>query len=129
MDGVMTRGLWLCALFVASLASAQTLRDPTLPPAAVMTPGASGTEAEGELRLEAIRHTRGGGAQALINGQLVKVGETVAGRRLTRIGEGEVWLRQGEEREVLRLAPSVDKTMKTNRNNRPETRERARGGA
>ena len=129
---VMRRGLLLVlalvpALSVSGFAQAQALRDPTLPPASVLAPD-SHDVTSGELRLEGIRRLPGKAPLAMINGQMLKVGDEIAGRRLVRIGESEVRLMNGQDRETLSLAPAVEKQMKSNRNARPAAPAKAGSG-
>jgi hypothetical protein len=104
------------------------LRDPTLPPAAFSAGQTEILAGEGELRLEAVRRTSGGKAEALINGEFRRVGDEAAGRKVLRIGEAEVVLKSGDQRETLRMSPGVEKTMNTNRKDRPGAEQSARGG-
>lgn len=117
----------ITALCLAAGAAAQALRDPTLPPPGVLAPAAGDAYGD-ELRLEAIRRLPGKPPLALINGQLLKVGEEIAGRRLLRIGDAEVMLQAGDQKETVRLAPAVEKIMKTNRASRPVARGHTGGG-
>ncbi len=124
------RLLLISILCLPVLAMAQVLRDPTQPPASVVSPQAGMSDGlAGDLRLDGIRRQSGKSPLAVISGQLYKVGDQVAGRKLIRIGESEITLANGDEREVLRLAPAVDKIMKTNRSNRPAARGNAGSGA
>lgn len=131
MDFLMTsRLLYLLMLVLPSLVMAQTtMRDPTLPPAA-FSAGQSDTGATAdEFRLEAIRRPRNGQAEALINGEFWRVGQMLGARKIIRIGESEVVLRGGGGLdETLRMSPSVEKIMKTNRKDRPGAGTSARGG-
>jgi hypothetical protein len=117
----------VACLPLLALAQGQ-LRDPTMPPAAFLSGQVEMQAGESELRLEAVRRTPGGKAEALINGEFRRVGDEVAGRKLVRIGEAEVVLKSGDQRETLRMAPGVEKTMNTNRKDRPGAEQSARGG-
>lgn len=93
---------------VAGGAGAQTIGDPTQPPAAGSM-GADATQAPSGPVLQAIvleRHRK----FAVINGNTVKLGEEFEGARLTRITVSEVTLKNGTETTVLKLFPDVTKT-------------------
>jgi MSHA biogenesis protein MshK len=96
-------------------AGAQALPDPTRPPAAV-TPAlaAQGNAATGpQLQSILIARAAGGRHVAVIDGETVRLGETFHGAKVARIGENEVELVRGGERQVLRLyaelAPGRDR--------------------
>ncbi|CAK0742002.1 MSHA biogenesis protein MshK [Gammaproteobacteria bacterium] len=54
---------------------------------------------------------------AIINGQIVKVGDSVSGTRLIRIEGDEVILARGDEREILKLFPNLDRNSLSGRKN------------
>jgi MSHA biogenesis protein MshK len=93
------------ALLAASGAGAQALQDPTRPPAAATpTPVASGSVSAGpQLQSILIARAAGGRHVAVIDGETVRLGETFHGAKVARIGENEVVLVRGGERQVLRL--------------------------
>jgi MSHA biogenesis protein MshK len=89
-------------------AAAQDLQDPTRPPAtlAALTsaPTASGAASAGpQLQTILIGRAAGGRQLAVIDGETVQIGDTFRGARVTRIGDNEVELARGRERQVLRL--------------------------
>jgi MSHA biogenesis protein MshK len=86
-------------------AQAQALQDPTRPPAAAMAPSAAPAAASNAPRLQSILVGReaGGRRLAVIDGETVRLGEQFHGARVTRIGDNEVELVRGKERQVLRL--------------------------
>jgi len=118
MAGGMTRRAlpWLTALFAAlPLAAAtaqaqglaQGLVDPTRPAWAAGQPGAveeapAGTQLQSVLISSRRR-------LAVINGATVPLGGMVGEARLVKISETEVVLKKGEETEVLKLYPGIDK--------------------
>jgi MSHA biogenesis protein MshK len=99
--------LFLLAVMAASQAQAQALQDPTRPPAAAMAAAASPTAAAAASspRLQTILVGReaGGRHLAVIDGETVRLGEEFHGARVARIGDNEVELVRGKERQVLRL--------------------------
>ena len=103
------------ALLAASGAGAQALQDPTRPPAAATpTLAAEGNVATGpQLQSILIARTAGGRHVAVIDGETVRLGETFHGAKVARIGENEVELVRGGERQVVRLyaelAPGRDR--------------------
>jgi len=115
--------LLLTGVLSATLAWAGALRDPTLPPstfAAAATDGAP--VAEQPLVLEGIKRPRSGAATALINGEVLQIGAMIRGLRLVAIRETEVVLEGEQGRELLRLAPAVEKRMPIQVNRRPQER-------
>jgi MSHA biogenesis protein MshK len=94
------------ALLVAHGAGAQALQDPTKPPAAMAAPveAGGGSVASGpQLQSILIGRAAGGRHVAVIDGETVRLGETFHGAKVARIGENEVVLVRGGERQVLRL--------------------------
>lgn len=94
---------WLCMLGVSLPLLAQSLRDPTVPPAAV-TPSAPGDAARtltvqpGAVALL----VREGVPYLVVGTRLYGKGQNVGPARIERISETEVWLR---ENGVLRKVP------------------------
>lgn len=92
-------------------AFAQTvLRDPTRPPASVLTPVAASPEAtRGGPRLQSILVARhpGGRHVAVIDGKTVRQGELLDGARLERVSDTEVVLVKGKTVQVLKLFPAA----------------------
>ena len=89
---------------------AQTLADPTKPPAVLGVQGGAG-DGDGETgnpaapRLQSILVSRepGGRRVAVINGEMVRQGMKVGDAIVERVGETEVVLRRGKARETLKL--------------------------
>jgi MSHA biogenesis protein MshK len=94
------------ALLFAAGAQAAALQDPTRPPAAaVLSSGGGQGSASTGPRLQSILVAReaGGRHVAVIDGETVRLGEQFHGARVARIGDNEVELVRGAERQVLRL--------------------------
>lgn len=97
-------------------AAAQSLRDPTRPPAAMMqgasaAAGASAPASTGpQLQSILIAREPGGRHVAVIDGDTVRLGETYKGARVTRMSANEVELVRGRERRVLKLNPNAAPT-------------------
>lgn len=96
----------ITAVLYSASSSAQIVHDPTRPPSGVES--ASGVAAEGGAALQSVLISPTLKA-AIINGQMVKVGEMVGSARLVRVTESEAVLREGNEVQVLRMYPSVEK--------------------
>jgi len=98
-------GAAFLALLCAAGAKAQALQDPTKPPVAA-TPVAAGPVAASsgpQLQSILIGRAAGGRHLAVIDGETVRPGDTFHGAKVARIGENEVELVRGGERQVLRL--------------------------
>jgi len=99
----------LSALAFAWLpAAAQSLADPTRPPALLDTGRAGGLE-DGLPRLQSvlISPRAGGRHVAVIDGETVRLGDSFRGARVARMTQTEVELVRGRERQVLRLETLV----------------------
>lgn len=98
-----------CALALAP-ARAQTLDDPTRPPAALLAPaadaGAPAVASKPVLQSVLLGRGQDGRRVAVIDGQIVRVGGAVGGYVLASVGATEAVLVRGKEREVLKLYPS-----------------------
>jgi MSHA biogenesis protein MshK len=100
--------LFLCATVLAPQgAYGQQLRDPTRPPV-FMVPGGPAAARESDLVLQTVLISPERRA-AIINGQLLRLGESIAGMQLMSISEGEVQLRGRGESRTLHLFPAIDK--------------------
>jgi MSHA biogenesis protein MshK len=98
--------LAVCAPFAA----AQALRDPTRPPINFGRTGEGGIvsrsrDAEWVLQSVLLSPER---RYAIINGEVLSLGGSVAGAELVAIREGEVTLRAGGALRTVRLFPDVD---------------------
>lgn len=101
---------WFAAALVAlplSIAQAQVLVDPTRPPMSVDRPGAV-EEAPPASQLQSILIS-GRRRLAVINGNTVALGDRIGEARVVRITETEVVLKTGEETEVLKMFPGIEK--------------------
>lgn len=90
--------------------AAQLVADPTRPPPgydAAPRAGNAGRGSGGPM-LQSILISPAG-RSAMINGVVVKLGESYGDAVLVAVNESEVVLRRGAERQVLRLYPDVDK--------------------
>ena len=87
-------------------ASAQELADPTRPPNAP-APGAPDAAPAG-TQLQSVLIAPGR-RRAIINGKSVALGESIGEAKVVKISETEVVLQKGDETEVLKLFPGVDK--------------------
>jgi MSHA biogenesis protein MshK len=108
-EAMTNRILRLLAAAALSLsfaaAQAQSLQDPTRPPATPAT-GDKGAPAYAGPQLQSILIGReqGGRRVAVIDGETVRLGETWNGARVARITPHQVELVRGKERQVLKLA-------------------------
>jgi MSHA biogenesis protein MshK len=100
-----TAALTLALVFAACAAHAEVLQDPTRPAAGAFVSTAAPGAAVSGPRLQSILVGReaGGRHLAVIDGETVRLGEQFHGARVTRIGDNEVELVRGGERQVLRL--------------------------
>ncbi|MDC8760393.1 MSHA biogenesis protein MshK [Janthinobacterium fluminis] len=96
-------------LLLAAPCMAQTLPDPTRPPAeALLTPAAlSAEQAPAGPRLQSVLIVQGQGGRrvAVIDGQTVRLGEKFKGALLVKMSDTEVVLRRGAQLETLKLFP------------------------
>jgi len=93
------------AALAALPAGAQSLLDPTRPPNT--QPGEPEVAQSGtQLQSILIASNR---RLAIINGTTVALGDMVGEAKVVRITETEVTLQKGDETEVLKLYPGVDK--------------------
>ena len=112
MQGPMTKLLALGATLAVCtpLAAAQSLRDPTRPAFFSSRTGEGGIasrsrDAEWVLQSVLLSPER---RYAIINGEVLALGESVGGAELVAIREGEVTLRAGGALRTVRLFPDVD---------------------
>jgi len=101
---------WLAAAIGAmpfAIAQAQVLTDPTRPPTAVGKTGAA-DEAPPATQVQSILISSRR-RLAVINGTTVALGDMVGAARVVKITETEVTLKTGEETEVLKMYPGVEK--------------------
>ena len=101
---------WLAAAIAAlplAAAQAQALVDPTRPPASVAKPGAEEPAPPGTQLQSVLIST--GRRLAVINGNTVALGDMVGAARVVKITETEVVLKTGEETEILKMYPGIEK--------------------
>jgi MSHA biogenesis protein MshK len=120
-DFVITRlrtALLAATLLAAASAHAQGpaqgargLPDPTRPPASVYHPAsAAGAESEPaapELQSVLVAPQAGGRRVAVINGQMLRVGDKFNGAVLANVTDTEAVLVQGRQKQVLKLASAA----------------------
>ncbi len=104
--GVLIPVLGAMLLLTSTLASAQAMSDPTRPPTGYAEADV-GTAASG-LVLQSVMISPTLKA-VIINGEMVKLGGKFGSARLVKITESEVVLKDGEESQVLKLYPGVEK--------------------
>jgi hypothetical protein len=87
---------------------ADTLRDPTQPPAAIASPAAVVRQPLDDLRAEHIVIVNG--VRYLVwNSRRYAVGEEIAGAKIERILENAVWLKTNGTVRKLMLFPNIEK--------------------
>lgn len=101
-----------CTLAAATVlvmagAQAQALIDPTRPPSVVAGPSGD-SEAAPAARLQSVLLSSGR-KLAIIDGVTVPLGGMVGEARLVRITETEVMLKSGNDTEVLKMFPGIEK--------------------
>lgn len=105
--------------------SAQGLADPTRPPSHLIDP-AKGGMLQGEVPSSPLQSIIRSGKtrKAIINGELVKVGDNVGTAVVDSIGDAEVVLKQEDgSKETLKLHPDVEiSRSKTKQRAAPATR-------
>jgi MSHA biogenesis protein MshK len=107
---LLAAGCALLGLLWPAAAAAQSLADPTRPPTHLIDP-ARGGMAQGEVSANPLQSIIRSGKtrKALINGELVKVGDAVGAAVVESIGDAEVVLRQEDgSKETLKLYPDVE---------------------
>lgn len=100
----MKRFLAACLWCAAAGVVAQTVQDPTRPPALLLHPG-TGAAVSSAPQVQSILVGRGAGGRrvAVIDGNLVRVGDQVGGARVVAISAGEVQLQRASRRDTLKL--------------------------
>lgn len=108
MAGHMRRLAWLL-LLAAGLVRAETLPDPTRPPKAYGGEMAAGEAAADSVpQLQSVLLPREGRPLAVIDGQVVRIGDQVAGGRLVRLTETEAVIKGPEGTRRLQLTPEAE---------------------
>lgn len=99
---IVAAGMLACA----GRASAETLRDPTQPPASLFASAAApAPEASPVLQSVLLSPER---KVAVINGEAVPLNGQFRQWKLVRISEAEVTLREGATTQVLKLFPDIN---------------------
>ncbi len=94
-----------CVAFT-STAAAQTLRDPTRPPAAKGSAAGKSEPSAWVLQSVLISPER---RYAIINGEVVALGGSIAGAELVAVAEERVTLRTHDGMRVVHLFPDVER--------------------
>lgn len=95
-------------MVLSATAIAETLGDPTRPPAALIPAQSASATAHAAPALQSVLISHGRRI-AIINGKEVRVNDLYNGARVVKILESEVVLRNGRDVQVLKLFPDVDK--------------------
>lgn len=98
----------LICVVTASTAAAQALRDPTRPPPAASAKGASGRIEQSGWILQSVLISPER-RYAIINGEVVPLGGSIAGAELVAVAEERVTLRTQEGLRIVRLFPDVSR--------------------
>lgn len=128
-DGVMrTLGLALL-LLLAGAVRADTAEpdDPTRPPPGFAESGAGAAPGEPALAVTSL-FLMGARPYAVVDGQIVHVGDHLGEGRIRRIDAQGVWLRTAAGTKLLRLLPGVEKVEKTGKVEKAEKRPSRRTG-
>lgn len=96
----------LICVVTASTAAAQALRDPTRPPPAASAKGAAGKIEQSGWVLQSVLISPER-RYAIINGEVVQLGGSIAGAELIAVAEERVTLRTQEGLRVVHLFPDV----------------------
>lgn len=106
------------AMSAALLASAWvSATDPTQPEQPLTAnPHSAETASEAALPTLSLIHSNGRVYQAMLNGQLLQVGQQVNGYLIQRIDAQQVVLQQGERQWVLQLFKTITNTTHTTNN-------------
>jgi MSHA biogenesis protein MshK len=103
MVEIMKPAFLMMALSVAAAAGAQTVQDPTRPPAQLLrSVAAAPVSSAPQLQSILIGRAAGGRRIAVIDGDTVRVGDLVHGARVLGIGPSEVVLQRGAQRTILK---------------------------
>ena len=111
--------LQICMLLslgtAAWAATADTLPDPTRPPASLgsLGQGDGAASVSGPVLQSVLISSKQ--KSAIISGQTVKLGEKFGDARVVRIAESEVVLRSGKDMQTLKLFPDVEKRLVSRR--------------
>lgn len=115
---------WICMLRIAagsvalftglsSPAHAESLPDPTRPPASVLSPSSAASAPVDGLQLQSVLLGAGRTPAAVISGEVVLQGGLVRDARLVRVTEHSAVLRGPQGEMTLALTPSATKQRTT----------------
>lgn len=110
--------LWALLALLADAHVVAQQRDPTLPPAGTFAlPGASGEAAKPAVpEVDSAAVLVQGGKPYLVYGtRLVGVGQSIGPYKIERIGETEIWLRNGKELRKLQRFNGIERHTATER--------------
>lgn len=99
----------LAMLAVMTVAQAQTLNDPTRPPASIEKPATDASEVKTAAGLQTVILRSDAKPAAIINGEYVVLGGRVGDARLVKVSEDSVTLKSASGSETLRLIPGIEK--------------------
>jgi MSHA biogenesis protein MshK len=103
---ILALGAAMAVMATSGLAWAQITTDPTRPATGFAAEAPEGAAAGNQLQSVMISPTQ---SAAIINGVRVRLGEKYGDAVLVRVAESEVVLRSGNEQQVLKLFPGVEK--------------------
>lgn len=98
----------LAVLLACAVTPPARASDPTQPEMMALTPVTTAAQATAVPKLTLIQSS-GSRFQAVINGQLVRPGDTIDGYQVSRINARQVFLHQGERQLVLNLFNTTTK--------------------
>lgn len=98
----------LICVVTASTAAAQTLRDPTRPPSVASARGGAGRIEQSAWILQSVLISPER-RYAIINGEVVKLGGSIAGAELVAVAEERVTLRTQDGLRIVHLFPDVSR--------------------
>ena len=89
---------------LAGAACGQAVPDPTRPPAQLLRPAANAqANATPQLQSILVGRAAGGRRVAVIDGNMVRIGDLVGGARVVGMTQAQVVLRRGARQEILTL--------------------------
>jgi hypothetical protein len=99
-------------LSISTSATGQTLRDPTVAPAAAGMSGAGGVQPDESLKSGSISVMTRDGVHYLMHGtRLYTTGQRIGTARIERISETEVWLRDDGQLQKIPLFSGVQRRL------------------
>jgi MSHA biogenesis protein MshK len=107
-------GLLSLALIATPAVFAESLADPTRPPASLAAPQGNASVPVGGPILQSVLISPGR-MVAIISGQTVKLDEKFGEATVIKIAENEVVLRNGKDLQTLKLFPGVEKRVASGR--------------